>query len=195
MTGGPLHIAADVAQLVEAAGGSYVLGGSLASSLLGEPRSTIDIDIAIHITPANGAELLDAFEAGPYYVPRSDAEEALATAGSFNLLDAGSTYKVDLFVLGDDPLDHGQMARRILIDIPVDPPVRLWVTAAEDQILRKLDWYRRGGYVSERQWRDVIGLLELAGELDVEYLEVTARSAGLIDLLERARSDARQPPS
>jgi hypothetical protein len=63
----------------------------------------------------------------------------------------------------------------------------VWVTSPEDQVLRKLDWYRQSGQTSERQWRDVIGLLSVRGErMDVEYLRDVASDAGLSDLLERA---------
>ncbi|MBT8216902.1 MAG: hypothetical protein KJO17_08645 [Acidimicrobiia bacterium] len=99
----PLELAADVARLVETCGGSYVLGGSLASSLLGEPRSTVDIDLAIHIAATDGARLLDALESGPYYVPRTAALEALNSAGSFNVLHEQSVYKIDLSSCGSPP--------------------------------------------------------------------------------------------
>lgn len=61
------------------------------------------------------------------------------------------------------------------------------VASAEDIILAKLVWYRSGGEVSERQWRDVIGILNVqAGKLDFDYLDEWARKLTVIDLLERA---------
>lgn len=68
------------------------------------------------------------------------------------------------------------------------------MTSAEDQVLRKLDWYRRGGSVSDRQWRDVLGIILVQGDaLDLGYLQETARQAGLDDLLDRALRDAGPP--
>jgi len=68
------------------------------------------------------------------------------------------------------------------------------VTSAEDQVLRKLDWYRRGGSVSDRQWRDVLGIILVQGDaLDLGYLQETARQAGLDDLLDRGLRDAGPP--
>lgn len=186
----PLGLAAAVARLVEASGGTYAIGGSLASSLLGEPRSTVDIDLAIHITPEDGVGLIEALAAGPYYVPSETALKALRTAGSFNVLHEDSVYKIDIFVLGDNPLDRGQIERRILLELPGDPELRLWVTSGEDQILRKLDWYRRGGEVSDRQWRDVIGLIELGPDLDFDYLRSMAEDTELSELLKRAIAEA-----
>ncbi|HZJ26922.1 MAG TPA: hypothetical protein VFF40_07940 [Acidimicrobiia bacterium] len=58
------------------------------------------------------------------------------------------------------------------------------MTSPEDQVLRKLEWYRRGDAVSDRQWRDVVGILgNRAGDLDLEYMTNTAEEIGLDDLL------------
>jgi hypothetical protein len=65
------------------------------------------------------------------------------------------------------------------------------VTSPEDIILAKLEWYRMGGEVSERQWRDVLGVLKTRqGELDLSYLGKWAKELGVSDLLERALSEA-----
>ncbi len=176
-------------QLVENVGGTAVLGGSLASSLVGEPRSTVDVDVAVHLGQDVGDDLLDAIVAAGYYVPLVSARRALADGGSFNVLD-DTAYKIDVFLLGDAPLDRGQRDRRIMVEVPIDPPVRLWVTAPEDQVLRKLDWFRQGGGVSDRQWRDVERILSLSDGLDWDYLERVAGAVGLTELLRRARADA-----
>jgi hypothetical protein len=68
---------------------------------------------------------------------------------------------------------------------------QLWIKAPEDTILRKLLWYREGGEVSEKQWRDIAGVLRVAGpELDVAYLDDWATRLGISALLARARADA-----
>ena len=70
----------------------------------------------------------------------------------------------------------------------------MWITSAEDVVLRKLRWFDDGGQVSDRQWRDILGVLRTqAGRLDDAYLDSTAREVGLADLLERARRDAQVP--
>jgi hypothetical protein len=68
---------------------------------------------------------------------------------------------------------------------------RVFVSSAEDLILRKLGWYREGGGVSDRQWRDVLGVLKVqAGRLDLAHLRHWAAVLGLPDLLERALSES-----
>jgi hypothetical protein len=64
----------------------------------------------------------------------------------------------------------------------------------EDILLQKLDWFRRGGGVSDRQWRDVLSILIVQGDrLDQTYLRSVAAESGLTDLLERARREAADP--
>jgi len=54
-------------------------------------------------------------------------------------------------------------------------------------ILAKLEWFRAGGETSERQWRDIIGVLDLQGDrLDFIYLQTWATRLGILDLLQRA---------
>ena len=83
-----------------------------------------------------------------------------------------------------------QIERRVNIAVP-HAPNGIWVTAPEDQILRKLDWYRKADGVSDRQWRDVVGILRVnLTSLDQDYLQHTATAVGLADLLTAALNAA-----
>ncbi len=65
------------------------------------------------------------------------------------------------------------------------------MASAEDTILAKLEWFRAGGEVSERQWSDVVGVLRTVGPgLDQPYLLQWAGTLGVADLLERALGEA-----
>ena len=87
-----------------------------------------------------------------------------------------------MFPLGDDLLDRLQLGRRELVDVA--PGVRVWVGSAADQILRKLHWFRLGGEVSERQWRDVLAIVRVQGpRVDRDALLAAASTVGLADLL------------
>jgi len=190
MTKGPLELVGQVAAILDELGITYALGGSVASSFVGEPRSTVDVDIAIRVEPTSAAALLERAQA-EFYVPLESARHAIESNSSFNLIDATHGLKVDFFVLGDGLLDRMQIARRVTVSIP-GVAHGIWITSPEDQVLRKLDWYRRTGQESDRQWRDVVGILRVhGGRLDGQYLRDIARAVGMGDLLDDAMAAAR----
>lgn len=177
-TKGPFDLVVQMAEILEDLGVPYALGGSMASSLLGEPRSTVDVDMAIRLEGTDGEALLDRVSS-VFYLPIESAREAIRGHSSFNLVDTASALKVDLFVLGDGILDRMQIERRVLVQVP-GAPSGIWITSAADQVLRKLDWFRQGGSMSDRQWRDVVGILRVHGRsMDLESLRSSASEIGL----------------
>ena len=79
----------------------------------------------------------------------------------------------------------------VIINIKAHQPNRtLFMSSAEDIILAKLEWYRLGGESSERQWGDILGILEIQGDqLDYDYLRHWSTELRVTDLLERALSE------
>ena len=76
--------------------------------------------------------------------------------------------------------------------IGTDPERVAYVASPEDVVLAKLEWFRSGGEVSERQLRDVLGVLKVQGErLDLAYLQRWAATLGVGDLLESALLQAQ----
>ncbi|MGE3176446.1 MAG: hypothetical protein AB7O32_03165 [Vicinamibacterales bacterium] len=163
------------------------IGGSLAASFAGEPRSTIDIDVVAaleeHQIDALVSELEDDF-----YVDPASLHRAVRAAGSANLIHQPTQLKVDIFIAGGTPLDRQQIARRIQVrlgerTLHVHPP--------EDILLQKLRWFRAGGEVSDRQWRDIVGIVRTQGSnLDRAYLVASAPILEVEDLLARALGQA-----
>lgn len=183
---GPLDVAAGVVAILDELGVPHVLGGSLASSIFGEPRATNDADVAVRLHGDGLTPLLHRFQELGYHAPVPPALVAVAEHGSFNVIHP-SGLKVDLFVLGDDVLDRLQLERRVRVPLLSEPPIEAWVTSPADLVLRKLDWYRLGGGVSDRQWRDICGLLQVQWQrFDRDDLRRTAAEVGLGELLDDA---------
>ncbi|MGH7435675.1 MAG: hypothetical protein ACRENE_08370 [Polyangiaceae bacterium] len=178
-----------VVAVLEQLGVTYRVGGSVATSALGVPRSTLDVDIACALR----AEHVDAFVhalADAYYVDADMIRDAISRRASFNLVMLETMLKVDVFISPADAYDREAFARSVRMAL--EPDSREFdLATAEDMILRKLDWYRKGGGISERQWTDVIGVLRVqAAALDFAYLEKWADLLDLGILLARVRVEA-----
>jgi hypothetical protein len=185
----PIRVALAFAATCDRLGIAYLAVGSLASSIHGEPRSTDDVDFVADLRPGHVTPLVAALTPA-YYVDVALAA-AVAHAGSFNVIHLDTAVKVDVFVAGTDAFQTERLARRQRVRVWDDPPGELWVDTAEHTVLRKLEWYRRGGEVSDRQWRDVLGVLRAQrGRVDRTRLDAWAQRLGVSDLLERAVHEA-----
>jgi hypothetical protein len=168
----------------------YAAAGSLASSVHGEPRSTDDIDIVADLRPVHIAPLTAALQPD-WYVSEDAMRDAIAHGTSFNAVHLGTGVKVDFFVVGSDGFDARRVATAQAVRIGADAAATLRVDTAEHTVLRKLEWFRRGGETSERQWRDVVGVLRAQGQrIDREELTAWAGRLGVSDLLQRVLGEA-----
>ena len=166
----------------------YYVCGSLASSYHGTPRSTQDVDLVANLKTAH-ATLLAGRLAGVYYLDRDRILDAVHKRTSFNVVFMRTMFKVDVFVLKDDPHAREEMRRRQRVVLSDGATIE--VASAEDTVLHKLSWYRQGGEVSSRQWDDLLGVLKVCKkDLDVEYLGRWAPHLGVLDLLDRSLDDA-----
>lgn len=182
----PVSVASQIAEALTRIGVSYVIGGSFASSVHGEPRSTNDIDMVVDLRESDVDAFIDAI-GGECYVSHEAVVDAVREGGAFNVIHIATAVKVDIFVAGLDAFDRERLKRRMSVSFSSDPDsVTLFVDTAEDTILRKLEWYRRGGETSERQWRDVEGIVYAqTSRLDRNYLREWAARLGVSDLTER----------
>lgn len=184
-----LDIALVVAHAIEAAGGRYFVGGSLASSLQGEPRATNDIDIVVDLPLGRCRALVQALGAD-FEVDEAQLRQAIADERTCNIFYLPLVTKIDLFGLGTSPFDESEFARRREVVIRATGE-KLWFKSPEDTVLRKLLWFREGGAVSTKQWRDVVQVLRVSGaSMDRAYLDVWAVRLGLREPLARAAADA-----
>lgn len=169
----------------------YRIGGSVASSAFGVPRTTIDVDLVARLTPEH-VEPLEALLKDTCYVEGDAVRRAIASRSSFNLIHLDTMLKVDVFVLKDRPYDQEAFQRVKMDTLAWDDSIQMCFATPEDVILNKLEWYRKGDRLSERQWQDVQGVLKVQGEtLDFEYLRRWAGELGVSGLLEEAFAQAR----
>lgn len=181
----PLAVTLLVVQVLDDLKTPYFIGGSLASAVHGVVRTTMDVDLVVALQPEHVAPLV-ARLGEAFYADESMIRDAVSHHGSFNLIHLESMFKIDVFVHKERPFERAQFERRVLQLLSKDPPRAAYVTTAEDIILAKLEWYRQGGEISERQWRDVLNVIKVQGQaLDLDYLQCWAAQLNVNDLLAR----------
>ncbi len=167
----------------------HTVGGSIAASFAGEPRSTIDIDLVAAISEPQIPALVSAL-GEEFYVDEVSLRRAVRDCTGTNLIHDATQIKVDIFIAGGTPLDEQQLQRRRAVNVGAGRT--LHVHPPEDILLQKLRWYHRGGGVSDRQWRDIQGIIRVQGDrLDLDYLRQYAPALGVEDLLADALEQAR----
>jgi hypothetical protein len=186
----PIEITLVVAAILERLRVDYLVGGSLATSLHGMPRATLDVDLVADLRMAHLEDFVGALQAD-FYIDPDMVKDAIRRRSSFNILHLATMFKVDVFVVGADELLSSEMSRKQRIRVSEEPPRDLFVASPEDMVLQKLIWYRDGGMVSDRQWGDIIGVIKTQGaRLDLGYLRLWASRKEIGHLLDRALAEA-----
>ncbi len=148
---------------LDEAGLAYMVTGSVAAMVYGEPRLTNDIDIVLELDRARAAELAALFPAAQFYCPPEEVlliEAGRPHRGHFNLIHHATGYKADVYLRGKDTLHAWGLSRRRRLDLGEDES--MWVAPPEYVIVRKLAFYREGG--SAKHIADVRGMLEVSGD-------------------------------
>jgi hypothetical protein len=178
----------EVTATLDALGIGYCIGGSVATLVHGEPRNTQDVDIVVDLRREHVDRLVSMLT--PTFFADAEALHAAIDHGSsHNVIHRDTGHKVDLFVLRRrhySAVELGRARRQTIVD-----GIEAVVSSAEDCVLTKLEWFRRGDEVSDHQWRDVLGVLKVQrGKLDLSYLRQWATVLGVVDLLEKALQQA-----
>lgn len=181
-------VTARVAEAFDRLGIAYYIGGSVASSVHGVGRSTMDIDLVARVLPEHVHPLVKALERD-FYVDATMIKEAIRDRTSFNVIHFELQHKVDVFIDKQRPYDRAAW-ERIQLAAPFDASEHQFPLASpEDVILAKLEWFMLSP--SERQWLDVRGVMKVqASDLDLPYLRRWAIELNVSDLLERALREA-----
>lgn len=185
----PIEVTVLVTGVLEKLGIPYLIGGSLASTLHGAVRTTQDSDIVTEMRIEHLQPFVSALQKA-FYLDSEMIANAIRRNSSFNLIHQETVFKVDVFVPYPRPFLQSQLSRAQLQTFLFETKISAKFATPEDTILAKLEWYRMGNEISERQWRDILGVLKTGkGRLDLIYLRHWADRLHLDDLLERAFSE------
>lgn len=186
----PIEVTLKVTRVFEKLGVPYLIGGSLASTLYGMVRTTQGSDIVTEMKEEHLQPFVSALQ-DEFYVDDEMIAESIRHNSSFNIIHRETMFKVDVFIPRERPFLQSQLGRAQKQVFTFDTEVSAKFSTPEDTILAKLEWYRIGGEVSDRQWRDILGVLKTqAGQLDLAYMRKWAGELKVSDLLERALQDA-----
>jgi hypothetical protein len=187
----PIEVTLKVTNAFEQLGIPYLIAGSLASTLYGMLRTTQDSDIIAEMHPEHIQPFVSALE-NEFFIDEEMIVDAVQRNSSFNIIHRDTMFKVDVFIPRPRPFQESQLARAQRQSFEFASEQSANFASAEDTILAKLEWYRMGGEISDRQWRDILGVLKTrAGELDLNYLRKWARELKVADILEHALTKAK----
>lgn len=182
----PIEVTLKVTNVFEKLSVPYLIAGSLASTLYGMVRTTQDSDIVAEMRLEHLKFFVSALQ-NEFYVDDEMISESIQHNSSFNIIHRETMFKVDIFIPRPRPFLESQLARAQTQTFKFETEVSAKFASPEDTILSKLEWYRMGGEVSDRQWRDILGVLKTRqGELDLDYLRKWAGELKVTDLMERA---------
>jgi hypothetical protein len=140
----------------------YMVTGSAAVTVYGEPRLTNDVDIVIALNNVNAGQLAALYPGETFYFPPQEViQEELrrSSGGGFNVIHHATGFKAD-FYLTQDPLHRWGMERRSCVEIDGE---NVWLAPPEYVIIRKMQFYREGG--SEKHLRDISGIMQVSPDL------------------------------
>ncbi len=187
----PIEVTLKVTGILEKLNIPYIIGGSLASTLYGMVRTTQDSDIITEMRLEHIQPFLSALQ-NEFFIDEEMISDSIQHNSSFNIIHRETMFKVDIFIPRPRPFQQSQLARAQRQIFELGTEISANFASPEDTILSKLEWYRMGGESSERQWRDILGVLKIrANELDLGYLQKWATDLKVTDLLERALKESR----
>jgi hypothetical protein len=163
----PIEVTLKVTDVFEKLGVPYLIAGSLASTLYGMVRTTQDSDVVAEMRLEHLEVFVSALQ-DEFYIDEEMIAAAIQRNSSFNIIHRETMFKVDVFIPSPRPFLQAQLERAERQTFSFEAEISAKFASPEDTILSKLEWYRMGGEVSDRQWRDIIGVLKTrAGELHV----------------------------
>jgi len=186
----PIFVTLLVVETLEKLNIAYFIGGSLATAVHGVARATMDVDLVADIRSHQIQSLISSL-GDAFFADEQMIHNSVSKGMSFNIIHKETMFKVDIFPSKARAFDRSQFERREAYTLSDESNQKAFIASPEDNILSKLEWYRMGGEISDRQWQDVLNVLKIQGDgIDREYLESWASELGVSDLLSRALQEA-----
>lgn len=179
-----ITLARDLDRIFEHHGILYYVTGGVAASTHGEPRATRDLDLVVQILTADIDEMAAILTAEGFYCPEGALDEVRRGIRSyFQATHTIGIANVDIYISDGSAFANSQLSRRMRI------AEGFYVCSPEDIVLQKLLWRKTSQ--SEKQWRDVLGVLKLQQQdLDSTYLREWATELNVLADLTRAMQEA-----
>lgn len=178
----PLEVAVQLHNLLMSLRVDYYITGGSSAIMYGEPRTTRDIDLVLAIALTRIDDLVMELERSGFYIAGLD-EVKSGQSKILQVIQMEAIARADLMIAGNLPFDLIQFERKQAIEVWEGQI--LYYASAEDVILNKLLWRVQSG--SEKQWRDVLGILKVQGDLlDFGYLQEWAMGLNVLDDLNMA---------
>ncbi len=161
---------------LERAGISYLISGSVATAVFGEPRNTLDIDLAVFPGKSQLSLFASLFPPERFYLPPADVialECRRPVRGHFNIIHHASGFKADVYPSRDHPYLEWALKHPCRVSTPAG---EVSFAPPEYVILHKLEFFREGG--QHKHLRDVAGVISQQ-DLDLGFLEPAIESLRL----------------
>lgn len=156
-----------VVHTLENLGIPYLITGSIATILYGEPRFTNHIDVVVQLTPDHTEALIEAFPADEFYLDPERIRHALAAKSQFNIIHPTSGLKIDFIIPAMDAFNRSRFARATRVS-PADD-YEASFASPEDVIIKKMLFYQDGG--SDKHLRDIASVLLISSaDVDRAYI-------------------------
>lgn len=170
-----MEVFQSIIQRFEDADISYMVVGSVASIVYGEPRMTKDMDLVIDIRIQDVSKLEKFFPFKDFYCPPSEILNAeVSERGQFNLIHHNSGLKIDIMVRKNS--DHAVEEFKRRKRVPFWANFQAYLASPEDVIIKKLDFYRSGR--SFKHLTDIRGILAQT-PIDLAYMQHWIQKLGL----------------
>ncbi len=188
----PFEVTLLVTTILESLAVPYAIVGSMAGTIYGRIRTTMDVDLVVDLHSDQVEQFIQRLGELFYFDVQAD-NNAVLTRTNFNLIHLETMFKVDIFIPKTRAFDQQLLSRRLKSEISSSTGRRAYFVTAEDLILAKLDWHRLTGGASEHQWQDVLSIIQIQDRtLDQDYLHQWAKNLKILKLLEHVLLEAHK---